>query len=76
VGDMGLRVAGEDALRQYREEKFASVAEILEEEEIGDTGVLGKFDRSGRLRVVIKGKVVCDLDLEMLYSPPQGHEEG
>ncbi len=60
----------ERMLYSIPEEKFASVAEILEEEEI-EYSVLGKFDRSGRLRVVIKGKVVCDLDLEMLYSPPK-----
>ncbi len=60
----------ERMLYSVPEAKFGSVAEILEEEEI-EYCVLGRFDRSGRLRVVVRGRVVCDLDLETLYSPPK-----
>lgn len=60
----------ERMLYSVPEEKFGSVSEILEEEEI-EYCVLGRFDKSGRLRVVMGEKVVCDLDLETLYSPPK-----
>lgn len=45
------------------------VMEIFREEEV-EACVLGAFDRTRRLRAVHMGVLVCDLDLEFLYSPP------
>jgi len=46
------------------------VLEIFKEEDV-EACVLGRFNRSGRIKVTLHGEVVCDLDLDFLYSPPK-----
>ncbi len=60
----------ERMLYSIPEANLQSVSEIFEEEEV-EYCVLGKFDKSGRLRVKMLDRIVCDLNLETLYSPPK-----
>jgi len=43
---------------------------VFEEEEL-EYCVLGRFNQTGRIKVTLNDKAVCDLDLEFLYSPPK-----
>uniref|UniRef100_A0A7C3ILJ5 Phosphoribosylformylglycinamidine synthase subunit PurL n=1 Tax=Candidatus Methanomethylicus mesodigestus TaxID=1867258 RepID=A0A7C3ILJ5_9CREN len=60
----------ERMLYSVREGKLAEVMEIFKEEDV-EACVIGRFDTSGKIVVKRKGKTVCDLELEFLYSPPK-----
>ncbi|MGQ9759932.1 MAG: phosphoribosylformylglycinamidine synthase subunit PurL [Candidatus Methanomethylicaceae archaeon] len=52
------------------EENLSELLRILEDEDV-EACTLGRFDRSGMLRVRYKGLAVCNLELDFLYSPPR-----
>jgi len=60
----------ERMLYSVPEVNLKRVLEIFKEEEI-EVCVLGRFNRSGRLKVTFRGEIVCDLELKFLYSPPK-----
>jgi phosphoribosylformylglycinamidine synthase len=60
----------ERMLLSVPERNLGDVLEVLEDEDV-EACVLGRFNGSGRLRVHYRGLVVCDLDLDFLYSPPK-----
>jgi phosphoribosylformylglycinamidine synthase len=52
------------------EDRLDRVLEIFGEEEL-EYCVLGKFNKSGMLKVTFESLTVLDLNLEFLYSPPR-----
>jgi phosphoribosylformylglycinamidine synthase len=58
----------ERMLYSIPEAKLQDALRIFEEEGV-ESRVLGRFNRSGRLRVTFRNAVVCSLDLEFLYNP-------
>lgn len=46
------------------------VLEIFNEEEV-EASVIGRFVETGRVRVFMRNRIVCDLDLNFLFNPPK-----
>jgi len=60
----------ERMLLSVPEENFERVFEIFKEEDV-EVSVVGRFVKTGRVRVFTKGRVVCDLGLNFLFNPPR-----
>ncbi|MDD1776239.1 MAG: phosphoribosylformylglycinamidine synthase subunit PurL [Candidatus Methanomethylicus sp.] len=50
-------------------DRLEDAMEIFKEEEV-EACILGRFNKTGKLTVIIQNVIVCDLDLNFLYSPP------
>ncbi|MEM3713213.1 MAG: phosphoribosylformylglycinamidine synthase subunit PurL [Thermoproteota archaeon] len=60
----------ERMLLSVSEENLKKVMEIFQEEDV-EVSIVGRFVKTGRVRVFAKGRVVCDLDLNFLFNPPK-----
>jgi len=60
----------ERMLLSVPEKNLGRVIEIFKEEGV-EVSVVGRFVKTGRVRVFTKGRVVCDLDLNFLFNPPR-----
>ncbi|MEM2877668.1 MAG: phosphoribosylformylglycinamidine synthase subunit PurL [Thermoproteota archaeon] len=60
----------ERMLLSVPEENLKRVIEIFQEEDV-EVSIVGRFVKTGRVRVFTRGRVVCDLDLNFLFNPPK-----
>ncbi|MEM2940767.1 MAG: phosphoribosylformylglycinamidine synthase subunit PurL [Thermoproteota archaeon] len=60
----------ERMLLSVPEKNVERVLEIFCEEDV-EASIVGRFVKSGRIRVFTKRRVVCDLDLNFLFNPPK-----
>ena len=60
----------ERMLLSVPEENLERVLQIFSEEDV-EASVVGRFVETGRVRVFARNRVVCDLDLNFLFTPPR-----